>query len=100
MDMVNARYVSVRRRFKHFATIAVLAAIGFAATTGDAADNVSVYATRHMVSAANPFAARAGLEILRRGGSAVDAAIARPPPRTVQGASRNELRTAVSPPDT
>jgi len=76
MDMVNARYVSVRRRFKHFATIAVLAAIGFAATTGDAADNVSVYATRHMVSAANPFAARAGLEILRRGGSAVDAAIA------------------------
>lgn len=33
-------------------------------------------AERHMVSAANPYAARAGLEILRAGGSAVDAAIA------------------------
>lgn len=33
-------------------------------------------ATRHMVSAANPYAAEAGLDVLRRGGSAVDAAIA------------------------
>jgi gamma-glutamyltranspeptidase/glutathione hydrolase len=33
-------------------------------------------ATRHMISAANPHAARAGLEMLRKGGSAVDAAIA------------------------
>ncbi|NQV80747.1 MAG: gamma-glutamyltransferase [Alphaproteobacteria bacterium] len=41
-----------------------------------AAEGAPVFATRHMVSAANPFAARAGLEILRRGGSAVDAAIA------------------------
>jgi len=32
--------------------------------------------TRHMVSAANPHAAQAGLEILRAGGSAVDAALA------------------------
>ena len=33
-------------------------------------------AERHMIAAANPIAARAGLEVLRRGGSAVDAAIA------------------------
>jgi len=33
-------------------------------------------AQRHMVAAANPWAARAGLQILRDGGSAVDAAIA------------------------
>ncbi|MEE8333695.1 MAG: gamma-glutamyltransferase [Alphaproteobacteria bacterium] len=32
--------------------------------------------TRHMIAAANPHAARAGLEILRAGGSAVDATIA------------------------
>ncbi len=33
-------------------------------------------AAKHMVAAANPSAARAGLEILRAGGSAIDAAIA------------------------
>jgi gamma-glutamyltranspeptidase/glutathione hydrolase len=33
-------------------------------------------ATRHMVAAANPLAAEAGLEVLREGGSAVDTAIA------------------------
>ncbi|MGL6044371.1 MAG: gamma-glutamyltransferase, partial [Sandaracinobacteroides sp.] len=34
------------------------------------------YATQHMVAAANPLAAEAGRQILRAGGSAVDAAIA------------------------
>src|SRR5256885_3785696 len=33
-------------------------------------------AKRHMIAAANPHAAQAGLEMLRAGGSAVDAAIA------------------------
>ena len=33
-------------------------------------------AARHMIAAANPLAAQAGLEVLREGGSAVDAAIA------------------------
>src|SRR5882762_8691905 len=33
-------------------------------------------ARHHMIAAANPFAARAGLEMLRKHGSAVDAAIA------------------------
>jgi gamma-glutamyltranspeptidase/glutathione hydrolase len=33
-------------------------------------------ARHHMIAAANPFAAQAGLEMLRKGGSAIDAAIA------------------------
>lgn len=43
--------------------------------TGRTARDLGV-ATRHMVAAANPLAADAGREILRAGGSAVDAAIA------------------------
>lgn len=43
--------------------------------TGITARSLAV-ATRHMVSAANPLAAGAGREMLREGGSAVDAAIA------------------------
>lgn len=39
-------------------------------------DKRLVLAHRHMVAAANPLAAEAGVEILRMGGSAVDAAIA------------------------
>ncbi|MCG8509683.1 MAG: gamma-glutamyltransferase family protein, partial [Rhodospirillales bacterium] len=39
-------------------------------------DKGPVSAKRHMIAAANPLAAEAGLSILRRGGSAVDAAIA------------------------
>ena len=45
------------------------------AATGWAAKPATI-AQRHMVVAANPLAAEAGLEILRAGGSAVDAAIA------------------------
>ena len=41
-----------------------------------AAPRRPVTAKKHMIAAANPLAAKAGLEILRAGGSAVDAAIA------------------------
>jgi len=44
--------------------------------TGNAAPRTSVVGERHMVSAANPIAADVGRQILRQGGSAVDAAIA------------------------
>ena len=40
------------------------------------ADQAPARAERYMIATANPLAARAGLEILRAGGSAVDAAIA------------------------
>lgn len=45
------------------------------ATTGHTEKSLST-AKKYMISVANPHAANAGLEILRRGGSAVDAAIA------------------------
>ncbi|NWA08331.1 gamma-glutamyltransferase [Pseudomonas gingeri] len=44
--------------------------------TGYRTGMVTQHATRHMAAAANPLAAEAGREILRQGGSAVDAAIA------------------------
>ncbi|MBI3505340.1 MAG: gamma-glutamyltransferase [Proteobacteria bacterium] len=44
--------------------------------SGTAAPRAAVVAERHMVSAANPIAADVGRQILRQGGSAVDAAVA------------------------
>lgn len=49
-----------------------------AAATSKPADkpNGPALASRHMIASANPLATEAGLEILRQGGSAIDAAIA------------------------
>ena len=67
----GTRAIFYGRRLKY-------AALSLALTVGAAACEHSVppLAQRHMVAAANPLAAQAGLSILRAGGSAVDAAIA------------------------
>ena len=44
--------------------------------SGYRADLQTQHASKHMAAAANPLAAEAGREMLRRGGSAIDAAIA------------------------
>ena len=80
-----------RRRFAR-ALVGVLALAGLVACGSGGAPNVAAPQTpsgperaqsneparakRHMIAAANPLAAEAGLEILREGGSALDAAIA------------------------
>jgi gamma-glutamyltranspeptidase / glutathione hydrolase len=46
------------------------------AAVGLAADHPPVHARRHMIAAANPLATAAGLEMLRAGGTATDAAVA------------------------
>ncbi len=56
-----------------FAALLAAAPPAFAQSTESAAP---ARAARHMIAAANPIAARAGLEVLRAGGGAVDAAIA------------------------
>jgi gamma-glutamyltranspeptidase/glutathione hydrolase len=75
LDTVNARIFRARNIGRCFAAV-IFAATWALPLPSYAADNASVFASRHMVSAANSFAARAGRETLRRGGSAVDAAIA------------------------
>jgi len=55
-------------------TLAALAIVTASACGAARAD--SVFAKHEMIAAANPYAAKAGLEILHEGGSAVDAAIA------------------------
>lgn len=54
----------------------VFFAAGFALTFAVPAGAAEPFAKHHMISAANPYAAEAGRQMLRAGGSAVDAAIA------------------------
>jgi gamma-glutamyltranspeptidase/glutathione hydrolase len=54
-----------------FARILLILALAFAAPA-----YAQTLAKHEMIAAANPFAARAGLAMLKKGGSAVDAAIA------------------------
>jgi gamma-glutamyltranspeptidase/glutathione hydrolase len=56
--------------------VLALAVLTAAPIAGAQARHQAVRAERHMAAAANPLAAEAGLEVLRAGGSALDAAIA------------------------
>ncbi|HUJ47733.1 MAG TPA: gamma-glutamyltransferase, partial [Rhizomicrobium sp.] len=51
----------------------ILVAAIFIATPCAARDKIAAH---HMIAAANPYASQAGLQMLRKGGSAADAAIA------------------------
>ena len=63
-------------RFVRKFVLAAALALGSCATTPLPVSNVQEVETQPFVIAANPLAAQAGLEILRQGGSAVDATIA------------------------
>ncbi|HVV28025.1 MAG TPA: gamma-glutamyltransferase [Rhizomicrobium sp.] len=58
------------------AVVSLVLALFLAILPAEAQENKSGFARHEMVAAANPLAAEAGLEMLRAGGSAVDAAIA------------------------
>ncbi|MBC8793703.1 MAG: gamma-glutamyltransferase, partial [Tagaea sp. CACIAM 22H2] len=90
-DIRRARGLDLARAFGHgarlfaFSLIVATSAAAFAqapvprapeGASGTAAPRAAVTADRQMVVAANPLAADAGRQILRQGGSAVDAAIA------------------------
>src|SRR4051812_9079664 len=79
--MLLKRHSSSARRFwmRPFRTLLAsfaLACVGSCAAAPAAQTATSADATQPFVIAANPLAAEAGLNVLKRGGSAVDAAIA------------------------
>jgi gamma-glutamyltranspeptidase/glutathione hydrolase len=80
--------MTMRRAMRHIAGgLAFAAALAVPSFAQQASDNVvpepatgaetkqAVTASRHMVVAANPLAAQAGLDVLRKGGSAADALV-------------------------
>ncbi len=82
--MTEKRSVPLWRRDVSIALLLLLAACGPPAPPPPAADDAGpaapgarppAEASRHMAAAANPLASKAGLETLRSGGSALDAAI-------------------------
>ncbi len=83
-DTHNDQGTVLARRLRILAVVALLASACAPATKQQAkpepvppaAAKVATHASRHMIAAANPLAAEAGLDILRAGGSALDAAIA------------------------
>src|ERR1700759_3848341 len=66
----------MRRPFAFLLIAGILVAGTAQAQQAAAPHETSIHDKRDMVAAANPLAADAGSEMLRRGGSAVDAAIA------------------------
>ena len=75
---MNRRTLGGARLRRRLAALSAAALLAYAAQSAGAAEPVGAAepAKRHMIAAANPLAAGAGREILRAGGSAVDAAIA------------------------